>query len=204
MGQIEQANPLIQGFIKISDVTDGDQIVLIEKKNAIHYENISEALAFCLANKGTNFISEMHFGNGGTSADPSGVVNYLPPNVNSQNSNLYNPTFYKSVDDTSFSNSDPLRNKMEIRHVPGTVFTDILVTCLLDYGEPAGQLAFDNTSYNDDTYVFDELGLKAWSAAGPGTGKLLTHVIFHPVQKSLNRLIQIEYTIRIQSLTNLT
>lgn len=204
MGQIEQANPLIQGFIKISDVTDGDQIVLIEKKNAIHYENISEALAFCLANKGTNFISEMHFGNGGTSVDPSGVVNYLPPNVNSQNSNLYNPTFYKSVDDTSFSNSDPLRNKMEIRHVPGTVFTDILVTCLLDYGEPAGQLAFDNTSYNDDTYVFDELGLKAWSAAGPGTGKLLTHVIFHPVQKSLNRLIQIEYTIRIQSLTNLT
>lgn len=204
MGQIEQANPLIQGFIKISDVTGGDQIVLIEKKNAIHYENISEALAFCLANKGTNFISEMHFGNGGTSVDPSGVVNYLPPNVNSQNSNLYNPTFYKSVDDTSFSNSDPLRNKMEIRHVPGTVFTDILVTCLLDYGEPAGQLAFDNTSYNDDTYVFDELGLKAWSAAGPGTGKLLTHVIFHPVQKSLNRLIQIEYTIRIQSLTNLT
>ncbi len=204
MQQIEQANPFIQGFIKISDVTDGGNDVLIEKKNAIHYENISEALAFCLANKGTNFISEMHFGNGGTSVDPSGVVNYLPPNVNSQNSNLYNPTFYKSVDDTSFSNSDPLRNKMEIRHVPGTVFTDILVTCLLDYGEPAGQLAFDNTSYNDDTYVFDELGLKAWSAAGPGTGKLLTHVIFHPVQKSLNRLIQIEYTIRIQSLTNLT
>ena len=204
MQQIEQANPFIQGFIKITDVTNGGNDVLIEKKNAIHYENISEALAFCLANKGTNFISEMHFGNGGTSVDPSGVVNYLPPNVNSQNSNLYNPTFYKSVDDTSFSNSDPLRNKMEIRHVPGTVFTDILVTCLLDYGEPAGQLAFDNTSYNDDTYVFDELGLKAWSAAGPGTGKLLTHVIFHPVQKSLNRLIQIEYTIRIQSLTNLT
>jgi hypothetical protein len=93
---------------------------------------------------------------------------------------------------------------MEIRHVPGTVYTDILVTCLLDYGEPAGQQAFDNSPFTEDTFVFDELGLKGWSAAGPGTGKLLTHVIFHPVQKSLNRLIQIEYTVRIQSLTNLT
>jgi hypothetical protein len=79
-----------------------------------------------------------------------------------------------------------------------------LVTCLLDYGEPAGQSAFDNTAYTTDQYAFDELGLKGWSATGAGLGKLLTHVIFHPVQKSLNRLIQIEYTVRIQSLTNLT
>ena len=49
--------------------------------------------------------------------------------------------------------------------------------------------------------MFDELGLKAYSPAGPGLGDLLTHVIFHPVQKSLNRLIQIDYTVRIQSLT---
>ena len=46
---------------------------------------------------------------------------------------------------------------------------------------------------------FDELGLKSYSA--DGTSRLLTHVIFHPVQKSLNRLIQIDYTVRIQSLT---
>jgi len=201
----EQLKSLIQGFVKITDVTEPkNHKVLVDKKNAIHYENISEAMAYSLANKSSNFIYEMHFGNGGTSIDNTGVVNYLPPNVNTQNSNLYNDTFYKVVDDTSTNNTDPVRNKMEIRHVPGTVYTDILITCLLYYGEPAGQLAFDNTSFSDDVYVFDELGLKSWSAAGPGAGKLLTHVIFHPVQKSLNRLIQIEYTIRIQSLTNLT
>ena len=47
--------------------------------------------------------------------------------------------------------------------------------------------------------MFDELGLVSYSPTG--NGKLLTHVIFHPVQKSLNRLIQIDYTLRVQSLT---
>ena len=50
--------------------------------------------------------------------------------------------------------------------------------------------------------MFDELGLKAYSPDGAGLGDLLTHVIFHPVQKSLNRMIQVDYTVRIQSLTN--
>jgi len=48
-------------------------------------------------------------------------------------------------------------------------------------------------------FVFDELGLVSYTPSG--TGKLLTHVVFHPVQKSLNRLLQIDYTIRVQSLT---
>ena len=51
----------------------------------------------------------------------------------------------------------------------------------------------------DGNFVFDELGIKSYNPAG--AGKLLTHVIFHPVQKSLNRLLQIDYTVRIQSLT---
>ena len=201
----ELLQPMIQGFLKVSDITDRDNpVILVDKKNAIHYENMSEALAYAVCNRGSNFIYEMHFGNGGTSVDPTGIINYLPPNVNTQNANLYNPTFYKVVDDTDQSNNDPIRNKMEVRHIPGTVYSDVLVTCLLDYGEPAGQLAFDNSPYTTDDFVFDEIGLKGWSATGAGTGKLLTHVIFHPVQKSLNRLIQIEYTVRIQSLTNLT
>lgn len=196
----------VQGHIKIHDPESGE--VFVDKRNAIHYENISEAIAYCLANKGQSFIYEMHFGNGGTTVDPTGVISYLPANTSAQNSNLYNPTYAKIVDDTASGNPDPLRNKMEIRHVPGTVYTDILVTCLLDYGEPSDQAAFDNSQDLSGAYVFDELGLKARSTDGTDglatTGKLLTHVVFHPVQKSLNRLIQIDYTVRIQTLTNLS
>ena len=196
----------VQGHIKIFDPESGE--VYVDKRNAIHYENISEAIAYNLTNKGQNYIYEMHFGNGGTSVDPTGIINYLPPNVNTSNSNLYNPTFAKIVDNTSALNADPTRNKMEIRHVPGRVYTDIVISCLLDYGEPAGQSAFDNSTNLEDTYTFDELGLKARRTDGSSglttTGKLLTHVIFHPVQKSLNRLIQIDYTVRIQTLTNLS
>ena len=196
----------VQGHIKIFDPESGE--VFIDKRNAIHYENISEAIAYNLANKGKNYIYEMHFGNGGTSVDPTGIINYLPPNINTSNSNLYNPTFAKIIDNTSALNADPTRNKIEIRHVPGRVYSDIVISCLLDYGEPTGQSAFDNSTNLEDTYTFDELGLKARSTDGSSglttTGKLLTHVVFHPVQKSLNRLIQIDYTVRIQTLTNLS
>jgi hypothetical protein len=196
----------VQGHIKIHDPESGE--VFIDKRNAIHYENISEAIAYSLANKGQSYIYEMHFGNGGTSVDPTGVINYLPSNTNTQNANLYNPTFAKIVDDTATANTDPIKNRIEVRHIPGQVFTDLVITCLLDYGEPAGQSAFDNSQNLNDNFVFDELGLKARSTDGSAglttTGKLLTHVVFHPVQKSLNRLIQIDYTVRIQTLTNLS
>jgi len=177
--------------------------VLLDIDNAIHYENISEALALSLSNRETGFIHEMHFGNGGTSVDPTGVIAYLPPNSTGQNADLYNPTFYKVVNDLSSLNLDPTRNKLEVRHTAEAIYTDILVTCLLDFGEPAGQAAFDNSENLDSEFVFDELGLKAWSGT-EGTGKLLTHAVFHPAQKSLNRLLQIDYTLRIQSLTNLS
>ena len=161
---------------------------------------MSEALAYCLADFSGNFIKTMNFGNGGTSVDPTGVINYLPANTNNQNATLYNQTFSKNVDASSSENLDPANNKMEIRHIPGKIYTDILVTCLLDYGEPSGQAAFDNTQNLNDSYVFDELGL--FSSRDPQ--RMLTHVVFHPVQKSLNRKIQIDYTVRIQALTNLS
>lgn len=195
----------IEGFVKITDPNTGE--VLVDKKNAIHYENISIAMAQTLSNRtsaqGGGWIYEMAFGNGGSSVDPTGVITYLPPNTTGQNADLYNETYAKVVDDNSAANTDPAQNYMTVIHTTGKVYTDILVTCLLDYGEPAGQQAFDNSTNFNGEYVFDELGLKSW--AGSATDlRLITHVIFHPVQKSLNRQIQIDYTLRIQTLTNLS
>lgn len=189
----------IEGHIKIHDPLSGE--IFINKRNAIHYENMSIALAKSLANSGEGFVYEMAFGNGGTAVDPTGIITYLTPNSSGSNASLYNETYSKVVDDRSSNNTDPTRNFIETRHVTGTNYTDVFVTCLLDYGEPSNQSAFDNTSNNESLYVFDELGLKSYNPNG--TGLLLTHVIFHPVQKSLNRLIQIDYTVRIQSLTGL-
>ncbi len=191
----------ISGHIKIFDPNTNE--IIVNKRNAIHYENISESLANSLANRNIGQIYSMSLGNGGSSVDPTGVITYLPPNTTGQNADLYNKTFSKVVDDTSASNTDPSRNKLTVLHTTGQVYTDILVSCLLDYGEPAGQQAFDNsTDFNGD-FVFDELGLKTWNGSADNL-RLITHVIFHPVQKSLNRQIQIDYTVRIQTLTNLS
>ena len=196
----ESGSIQVEGHIKIFDPETKE--VYVDKRNAIHYENMSEALALSVADKTTGFIHEMHFGNGGTSVDTTGIITYLPPNNTGAGADLYNQTYYKVVDNLCSLNSDPARNTIQIRHTPGLIYTDIIVTCLLDYGEPAGQEAFDNSVDLNGDFVFDELGLKSWTGEA-GTGKLLTHVIFHPVQKSLNRLIQIDYTVRIQTLTNL-
>lgn len=196
----EQGLINIQGHIKIFDPQTKE--VFVDKKNAIHYENFSLALARGVSNQGFGYISEMSFGNGGTLVDDTGVITYLTPNTVGLNAALYNQTYSKIIDPQTTGNLDPARNFMEVRHVLGTAYSDILVSCLLDFGEPAGQQAFDNAVDVEGEFVFDEIGLRAYSADGPSTGDLLTHVIFHPVQKSLNRLIQIDYTVRIQTLSN--
>jgi len=99
----------IEGFVKITDPTTGE--VLVDKKNAIHYENISIAMAQTLSNRtsaqGGGWIYEMAFGNGGSSVDPTGVITYLPPNITGQNADLYNETYAKVVDENSTADTDP-------------------------------------------------------------------------------------------------
>jgi hypothetical protein len=189
-----------EGHIKIFDPESGE--VFQDKRNAIHYENMSVAMVNALSNQGQGWIYQMAFGSGGTTVDPTGLITYLTPNTVGVNTGLYNQTYVKIVDQNATENVDPTRNKMEVRHISGATYSDILISCLLDYGEPVGQQAFDNSQDMNGNYVFDELGLKSFNPNG--TGKLLTHVVFHPVQKSLNRLLQVDYTIRVQSLTGFT
>jgi hypothetical protein len=190
----ETAKPKMEGHVIIRDPQTGE--VLLDKKNAIHFENMSIALAKSLAHRPDGHLHEMHFGNGGSTVSGIGVVSYLPPNTEGQNSDLYNRTFFKVIDDQSPLNQDPARNFMEVRHTQYNLYSDIVVKCTLDFNEPAGQEAFDDATNSEGEYIFDEIGLKTFSDTA-GAGLLVTHVIFNPVQKSLNRLLEVLYTIRI-------
>lgn len=175
--------PRIQGHVLIRDKETGQ--VLLDKKNAVHYENMSLAIGYALANRGEGIIYAMAFGNGGSAVSGTGAITYFPTNTTDPKADLYDPTYQKLITGTS-------TNFIDVKHLLGTPYTDIVTTCTLDYNEPSGQEAFDTGTNSDDTFVFDELGLKT------SEGVLLTHVIFNPIQKSLNRLIEVVYTLRIQ------
>ena len=127
---------LVQGHIKIFDPETKE--IYINKRNAIHYENMSIALADSLSNQGEGFIYEMSFGNGGTSVDPTGIITYLTPNNTGANATLYNQTYTKVIDDRSANNTDPTRNKLETRHMLcgsyrcGSILNDFALLCLLE------------------------------------------------------------------------
>ena len=197
MSLLDTSHEKITGHVLIRDIATGE--ILVDKLNAINYENFSISLARTIANRPDSWIQEMCFGNGGVQISEIGTITYLPPNVVGQTAELYNQTYYKVVDDQSPLDTDPSQNYESTSHTDGTTYTDVIVTCTLGLGEPSGQDAFDTATNILGDYVFNELGLRAYSTNGPNTGRLLTHVIFSPVQKSLNRQIQIVYTIRIQT-----
>ena len=90
---------------------------------------MSVSMVQSLSNQGQGFIYEMVFGTGGTSVDPTGLITYLTPNTIGVNSSLYNQTYRKVVDANAAENIDPVRNKMEVRHISGATYSDILISC---------------------------------------------------------------------------
>ena len=191
---ISTATPRIIGHVMILDADSRE--VLADRSNAIHAENLSYALALSLADRPNGHIMLMAFGNGASSVSAVGGVVYLPPNITGQDAQLYSQTYQKFVDDLNALDTDPTDDFMRANHTTGTTFSDVVVTCLLDYNEPSGQQALDDAVDVDGTFIFDEIGLFTYD---PSTtiGLLLSHVIFHPVQKSLNRRIEVIYTLRI-------
>lgn len=200
----ETINLIVKGHVLITDITDpNNESVVLDKSNAIHPENFSIAVAFALANGGRNRQSEgdlglikfMAFGSGGSTVNSgSGKITYLRPNISSSTSSLYHQTYQKLVDsnDPLMDEADRDTNNIEVNHITGNLFTDLIITCTLDASEPSFQPLLDNSSETDQDFVFDELGLI------DSAGNLITHLIFHPIQKSTNRILQIKYSLRIQ------
>ena len=171
---------------KVDDFTDLiNSIENIESKKKQLWKEIYE----------NAFIDRIAFGNGATSVDTAGKILYKTPKVNEAYENsagLYSRTFAKRL--------NPSTTDTSISTVVGSSHTDIKVTCTLGYNEPSDADLFDTATNNEGNYVFDELGIFTYPTDGSSidTSTMLTHVIFHPVQKSLNRVIEIVYTIRVQ------
>lgn len=191
------------GHVKITDTSTGH--VLVDKFNSIHFGNISWAISNALAGSDLGHITYMVFGSGGTSVDSSGNISYRSPNTsNLQDATAepYQATYWEELSATDNS----------ITTIAGTSnFSDLTTTVLIAFGEPDNQnpeftqSVTDSATTTNDTYIFDEIALYTGTTMGTlnpfdfaPNGRMLTHVIFHPVQKAANRELQIEYTIRVQ------
>ena len=188
----DNANLSFHGHVLISDADTGE--VLLDKFNAINFENMAVAIANLLSNQTDGngngyYIAKMAFGRGGTLIDANGNITYKQPKVDGSQGALYEPNFGAAEDQLV----EPAIGSFEISEETGTTYRDLTSIVTLDYGEPADALASDNANDFDDaaSYVFDELALVSQS------GHFLTHLVFHPIQKSLNRKLEIRYTLRI-------
>lgn len=191
---LEDIRLSVKGHVLIRDGETKE--VLLDKDNSIHLENMSEALALSVGDRQSGTFFQMVFGNGASIVNGTGAITYFPPNTVGQDAALYNQTYSKVIDDINPQNAAPSTNYMRVEHVSNTTYTDVVITCFLDYNEPSGQAAFDDAANTNGDFVFDELGIKSFSGA-TGTSKLLTMIVFNPILKSLNRTLEIIYTIRI-------
>ena len=178
------------GHLRIWEKETGK--VLLDHHNAIHPENMSLAIAQSLSH-GKGFIREMVFGNGGVRVNASNEFLYSAPQTIGRMASLYNETYSKIVDQNDSANNDVENNYMEISHITGNVYSDILVHCTLQINEPSSQNVLNNDNeITTQDYQFSEIGLRT------ADGDLITHICCYPIEKSLNITLMITYNIRIQ------
>lgn len=95
---------VVEGHVKI---TDDLGHVLLDKKNAVHPQNMARVISRALANESNFFIYRIAYGNGGTVVDPTGLVIFktpndgLPPDLQEWRSRLYNETYSEIIDDSN-------------------------------------------------------------------------------------------------------
>jgi len=183
---INQTNIKIDGFVKIVDLTLNK--VIHEGKNAINPETMSIVIANMLKGNASQYIYELHLGNGGIidGTTTKDVTTNLAAGVLAD---LYNPLYYKVVDTMDINNDSANRNNVTVEHLDGLSYTDVVILCTLEENQP------ENTS---GLLTFNEIGLKSKGSNGLNSGFLLTHYVSENVQKLPTSAIQVQYTLRIR------
>lgn len=184
----QKFNVTTLGRVKITDANTGE--VILDKKNAVHPQNMALALARGLARDADGTVFELCFGNGGTFFNTSGQIVYRPPNTVGA-TDLYNQTYQVQVDEEEAGT--PVTNSVIAAASPDPSITSVVtVTAQLTAAEPSGQaVADDLTTDPEALFMFDEVGLKT------ADGLLLSHLIFSPIEKTANRAFLITYTLTI-------
>ena len=189
----EQPKLSVDGHVIIRDADTAE--VLLDKYNAINFENFAFAVANLLANNSNGglgyFVHKMAFGHGGTVVDVTGNILYKEPKVNGADGGLYEPSPGVTVGE----NFEKEITSFVIDNVENETQTTLISTVILDYSDPATAPDSDVAVDFEDpqSYVFDEIALVTEN------GDFLTHLIFHPIQKSQNRKLEIIYSLRVRA-----
>lgn len=184
-----ELNVKITGHVKITDLNTKE--MLVDRHNAINPEAMSIILANMLQGNNSKYAYELHFGSGGTVIDNTGNITYKDVEENLKLgtlAELYNPLYYKVFDaNDTINNDDDTRNYSTVEHTDGLIYSDVVVTCTLEENQPGP----------DGLIKFDEIGIKSKGSTGLDSGYLLTHLVFEPVEKTVGRVIQVVYTLRV-------
>lgn len=207
-----------EGRVKIKDRFTNE--VLEDKFNAIHLGNLSWAMVNALCSNDSGHIRYMAFGNGGTRITTTGDIIYRSPNVSNVRrvtDSLYNETFKKEIFYLIDNEVTPIESNSTYSDLRAVVPVDSIETALTDqedfdradnmFKELNGQLTWidaNNAPTTNPYSVFDELALYVGrpgivgNLADSNEAFMIAHLIHNPIQKSKNRELLIEYTIRIQ------
>lgn len=192
---------VVRGDVLIKDTATGE--ILVDKKNAIHPQNMASAIARGLSNSANFQIFKMKLGNGGTVINASQQIEFRPPNTVGVNADLYSPTYVEVVDELDAGVG--AGNSVVFTTIPASTDSRVIVTCIISSNE-----AINNPTDGGDgdpeldpegQFFFDELGLFTRQTDADllnGANELmLSHLIFSPIEHTGNRELTIVYTLTI-------